>query len=209
MPAEARRGAVFIDRDGTLIEEVGYVNHLDRLRFIPGAAEAVRRINDQGLLALMVTNQSGIANEILDIPLLDRIHERLAAHLSAKGARLDGIYYCPHHPSASDPRFRMECACRKPRPGMLLKGAEDHGVDLGRSYFVGDSVHDMAAAREAGVTAVLVLTGYGRGELEFRVRPRGLEPAYVAEDIGDAVGWILRRERERRDGPPPGSTPPR
>lgn len=199
MPA-IRRGAVFIDRDGTLIEEVGYINHLDRIRYIPGSGQAVRQINDMGLLAIMVTNQSGVANGILDIPLLERVHARVAQHLAESGGRLDGIYYCPHHPEAFLPQFRVDCQCRKPRPGMLHQAARDHGIDLERSYLIGDSVHDMAAAGEAGVTPILVLTGYGRGELEFRVRPRGLEPARVAGDIAEAVAWILRRERDRSQG---------
>ena len=199
MPA-ARSRAVFIDRDGTLIDEVGYINHLDRIRYLPGAAEAVRRVNDSGLLALLVTNQSGIANQIFDIPLLNRIHEAIAGHLSEKGACLDGIYFCPHHPGAADPKYRTDCDCRKPRAGMIMQGARDHDIDLARSYFIGDSVHDMAAAHEAGVIPILVLTGYGRGELEFRVKPRGLDPAHVAEDLSEAVDWILQTEAERAAG---------
>ncbi len=186
--------AVFVDRDGTLIDEVGYLNHLDRLRWLPGTAEAVRRLNDRGLLVLMVTNQSGLANRIFDVALLEKAHALLADHLRQKGARLDGVYYCPHHPEAANPDLRMECECRKPRAGLILRAAREHGVDLSLSYMVGDSSHDMAAAREAGVTSILVLTGYGRGELEFRVRPKGLEPAHVAEDLAGAVDWILRRE---------------
>jgi D-glycero-D-manno-heptose 1,7-bisphosphate phosphatase len=188
------RAAVFVDRDGTLIDEVGYLNHLDRMRFLPGAARAVRRLNDRGLLVLVVTNQSGLANRIFDLDLLEQVHARLAEHLGREGARLDGVYYCPHHPAAADPALRMVCDCRKPRAGLLLRAAREHGVDLSRSYMVGDTSHDLAAAREAGVTGVLVLTGYGRGELRYRIRPAGLEPAHVAEDLPGAVEWILARE---------------
>jgi D-glycero-D-manno-heptose 1,7-bisphosphate phosphatase len=150
----------------------------------------------------MVTNQSGIASQIFDIPLLERIHRKVEEHLAGHGARLDAIYFCPHLPDAVDHRFRTDCECRKPRPGMLLRAAEEHGITLERSWFIGDSVHDMAAAREAGVKAILVLTGYGRGELEFRIRPRGLEPAHIAEDISAAVDWILDQEEAapRGDG---------
>lgn len=209
MPAGGRP-AVFIDRDGTLIDEVGYVNHTDRIRWLPGAAEAVRRLNERGFLALMVTNQSGVANRILDIPLLDEIHRLVAGHLREKGAHLDGVYFCPHHPDAADPEFRVDCDCRKPRAGMLLRAEKEHGIDLSRSYMVGDSSHDMGAAREAGVTPILVLTGYGRGELHYRVRPRGLDPAFVAEDLAAAVEWILSQNGSGPVPPAgPGQTEPR
>lgn len=187
------RKAIFIDRDGTLIEEVGYLNHLSRMRLLPGSARAVRRINESGYLALVVTNQSGIARKIFDVELLESVHAALAAHLAESGARLDGIYHCPHHPDALDPRFRRDCDCRKPKPGMFLSAAREHGLDLSRSWMIGDSSTDMAAARNAGVRFVLVLTGYGRGEVDFRVAASARAPDHVAEDLGAAVDWILNR----------------
>lgn len=193
---ENGRRAIFLDRDGTLIEEVGFLNHLDRLRLLPRAADAVRRINESGYLALVVTNQSGIARKIFDLPLLERAHDLLHRRLAREGARLDGIYFCPHHPDALDPEFRAVCNCRKPGPGMILRAVEEHSIDPSRSWLIGDSSTDLQAARSAGVRAILVLTGYGRGEREFRVRERGLAPEHVAEDLFDAVEWILAREAE-------------
>jgi D-glycero-D-manno-heptose 1,7-bisphosphate phosphatase len=189
-----RRTAVFLDRDGTLIEEVGYLNHIDRIRWLPRSAPAVRRLNERGLPAILVTNQSGVARRIFDMALLRRVHETIEGRLAAEGARLDGIYVCPHHPDGIDPEYRRACDCRKPRPGLFVKAAADHGVDLSRSYLVGDSATDMEAARNAGVTGVLVMTGYGRGDLVYRIPERGLSPAHAAEDLLDAVEWILARE---------------
>jgi D-glycero-D-manno-heptose 1,7-bisphosphate phosphatase len=193
MPPSGRR-AIFLDRDGTLIEEVGYLNHLDRLRMLPRAGEAVRRINESGFLAFLVTNQSGVARRFFGLDLVQEAHGRIAAHLAESGAKLDGYYLCPHHPDALDPEFKKACSCRKPRPGMILRAAEEHGLDISRSYMVGDSATDMETARNAGMRSVLVLTGYGRGDRESRVPERGLKPAYVAEDLHDAVEWILKSE---------------
>ena len=194
------RGAVFIDRDGTLIEEVGYLNHISRLRHLPRSAEAVRKINHSGMLAFLVTNQSGVARRIFDRDLVETVHEEIRRHLGSEGAHLDGVYYCPHHPDAADPRYREVCECRKPKPGMILRAVEEHGADLSRSYLVGDTVTDLEAARHAGITSVLVLTGYGRGELEYRIAHRKIHPAHVAEDLSAAVDWILARDGAARAG---------
>jgi D-glycero-D-manno-heptose 1,7-bisphosphate phosphatase len=142
-----------------------------------------------------VTNQSGIARGLFDEPLLQLVHQKLAALLSQEAARLDGIYACVHHPDVGEPPWRADCDCRKPRPGLLLRAAAEHGVDLSRSYMVGDTALDIEAARRVGATGVLVLTGYGKGELIFRMKQRGLAPAHVAPDLLDAVEWILERER--------------
>jgi len=190
------RGAIFLDRDGTLIDEVGYVNDLARVKYLPGAAGAVRRINESGYLTFLVTNQSGIARRIFDIALLDEIHAKIASHLAESGAKLDGIYYCPHLPDAPDPRFRIDCDCRKPHPGMLLNAAREHELDLARSWMIGDSSVDLEAARGASVRSVMVLTGYGRGEMKYRVPFKKLKPEYVAADLPEAVEWILAREEE-------------
>ena len=189
------RRAVFMDRDGTVSDEVGYVNHIDRYRLLPRSAEAIRRLNEAGLMTFVVTNQSGIARGLFDEALLQLVHQRLVALLAKDAARLDGIYACVHHPDVGEPPWRADCDCRKPRPGLLLQAAAEHGVDLSRSYMVGDTVLDIEAARRAGATGVLVLTGYGKGDLIFRMKQRGLTPAHVAGDLLEAVEWILERER--------------
>ena len=187
--------AVFIDRDGTLSEEVGYVNHPKRLRLLSGSAEAVRLLNEAGLRAVMITNQSGVARGYFSEEVLDAVNAELVAQLKAQGAFLDGLYVCPHHPTEGKPPYRARCDCRKPKPGLLLRAAEELGLDLAASYMVGDKISDVAVGKRAGVTSILVLTGYGLGEWEYR-RPRARwTPDHVAENLLDAIQWILVRTR--------------
>jgi len=190
--------AVFLDRDGTVADEVGYVNHASRIRLLPRSAEAVRRIKDAGFLAVVVTNQAGVARDYFEERVVHQANQRLLELLSQEGATLDGIYYCPHHPREGAPPYRQDCQCRKPRPGMLQRAAEDLGIELGRSYMVGDGLVDVGAARAAGVVPILVLTGYGRGHVEHRRSRWTVEPEHIAEDLLDAVEWILGRERGKK-----------
>lgn len=187
--------AVFIDRDGTLNEEVGYLNHPQRLCLIPGSAEAVRKLNASGLRAVVATNQSGVAKGYLSESLLQDLHEELIRQLKAEGAFIDGIYVCTHHPTEGGPPFRRECDCRKPKPGLLLRAAADLHLDLSRSFVVGDKISDVEVAHRVGARGVLVLTGYGLGERDFRRRLWPATPDHIAENLLDAVGWILEQCR--------------
>ncbi len=188
------RRAILMDRDGTVCDEVGYVNHVDRLRLLPRSAEAIRAANEAGFQTVVLTNQAGVARGYFHEALIDQVHERLRELLAAEGARLDGIYYCPHHPRVGAEAYRKDCECRKPKPGMLFRARDEMGVDLARSYMIGDSVRDIEAGRRGGATPVLVLTGYGRGEWEHQRERWTVEPAHVAPDLLDAVRWILARE---------------
>ena len=183
--------AVFIDRDGTLSEEVGYVNHPRRLRLLPRSAEAIRRLNRAGLKAVMVTNQSGVARGYFSEEVLQAVNEALVSQLKAEGAYLDGLYVCVHHPTEGKSPYRAVCDCRKPEPGLLKRAEADLGLDLSRSWVVGDKIIDIIAGRRAGARSILVLTGYGLGEWEYRRSAWPSEPAHVAEDLLDAVDWIL------------------
>lgn len=187
----ASRPAVFIDRDGTLTDEVGYVNHPARLRLLPRSAEAVRRLNAAGVAAVVATNQAGLARGYFSKDVLEAVNERLVDLLAREGARLDGLYVCPHHPMEGEPPFRADCECRKPRPGLLLRAAADLDLDLAASVVVGDRPSDLAVARPVGARGVLVLTGYGLGEWEYRRAHFTVEPHHVAGDLLDAVEWVL------------------
>ncbi len=185
------RRAVFLDRDGTLIEEAGYINRIERLEFYPWSRDAVRLLNRAGFRAIVVTNQAGVARGYADEPFVRRAHAYLDEQIRLGGGEVDGYYYCPHHPEASVKEYRRTCECRKPAPGMFLQAAREHDIDLSRSFAVGDRWHDIEAAQRAGVTAVLVLTGYGASEV---TKPKpGATPAHVADNLIDATTWILRQ----------------
>jgi D-glycero-D-manno-heptose 1,7-bisphosphate phosphatase len=190
------RRAVFIDRDGTISEEVGYVNHVSRYRVFPFAAAAVRALNEAGWLAVLVTNQAGVARGYFREELIGQVHGLLAAELERGGARLDAVYYCPHHPSVGEPPYRFDCDCRKPRPGLILRAAEDLGLDLLRCWMVGDRYGDTELARNAGVRSAFVLTGYGRGELEHQSHEWKHRPDLVAENLLEAVRHIIKNSDE-------------
>ena len=185
------RRAIIMDRDGTVCDEVGYVNHVERIRLLPRSAAAIRRANEAGYQTVVVTNQAGVARGYFDEGLVDEVHERVRHLLAEQGARLDGIYYCPHHPEAGSGPYRRECDCRKPGTGMLLRARDEMGIDLEASYMVGDSHKDIEAGHGVGAKTVLVLTGYGRGELEHQPHRFRKEPDHVAADLLEAVEWIL------------------
>ena len=192
--AVARR-AVFIDRDGTLTEEVGYVNHPDRLRLLPRSAAAVRRLNEAGIAAVVATNQAGLARGYFTEEVMNAVNQRLVEELKRAGAHLDGLYVCPHHPTEGMPPFRVDCDCRKPKPGLLLRAASDLDLDLGGSSVVGDKASDLALASPVGARGVLVLTGYGLGEWEYRRAHFAVAPDHVATDLLDAVEWVIAGRR--------------
>lgn len=183
------RPAVFLDRDGTLNEERDYLHRIEDFAFIPGAAEAVRRLKAAGFLVIVATNQSGVARGYFPLDAVARLHDHLQAELRRVGAEIDAFYICPHHPLEGAGGYRVDCDCRKGAPGMLLQAARDHDVDLGRSYMVGDKLADIEAGRAAGCTAMLVRTGYGRRE-EPGVVARSPEIP-VFDDLPGAVDHIL------------------
>jgi len=183
--------AIVMDRDGTLCEDAGYLTRVNALQLVNQGARAVRRAREAGFLAVVATNQSGVARGLFPRERVERAHERLRALLAREGAVLDGIYYCPHHPQAGpDPR---ECNCRKPHPGMLLQAAHELELDLGASYMIGDRFRDLEAGRRAGATPILVLTGQGREEVEYHSDDR-VAATHVAPDLAGAVQWILQRD---------------
>jgi len=181
--------AVFLDRDGTLIEESGYLDRLDRLVFFPYTVDAVRALNRAGFAVVVVTNQAGIARGIVRESFVSEAHAAISERLAGGGARIDAYYYCPHYRTGVVAQYVTACDCRKPRPGMLRRAAQDRGLDLSRSFAVGDRWHDIEAGQASGARGVLVRTGWGRAE---EAAPKaGVVPAAVVDTLADAVAWIL------------------
>ena len=188
---------VFLDRDGTINQDIGYLNHPDQLELIPRAADAIRLLNDAGFLVVVITNQAGVAKGLIPEEQLPAIQEAFFSLLQKEGAEIDGYYFCPHYPEGSVEKYTCSCECRKPAPGLLLKASEDMDIDFKRSYVVGDKVSDVQLAHNVGATGVLVLTGYGRDELNRY--PEDYAPShYTCNDLYDAVQWILKQNNERK-----------
>jgi len=184
----SRKGAIFLDRDGTIHEEVGYLSRLEQLKLFPETAEAIRLIHEQGRKAVVITNQSGVARGFFNEAFLHEVHREINNRLEKEGTRIDAFYFCPHHPHFGNPPYKKDCDCRKPGSGLFFRAAADLDIDLGKSYMIGDMIKDMEAARHAGAGGILVRTGYGRNILQAgRV-------LHIADNILDAVQWIRERE---------------
>ena len=196
------KGAVFVDRDGTISEEVGYISDLDQFRLMSKSAEAIKLINESGLKIIVITNQAGVARGYFPEEMVRHVHNKMEKLLSEHGAYLDGIYYCPHHPEGVIEAYRKTCECRKPASGLLKRASKDHGIDLAASYVVGDKVTDIEFAHRVGAKAILVLTGYGKDELKKINDTTGENPEFVARDLFDAVKWIMNDLSIKHDGNP-------
>lgn len=189
--------AVFLDRDGTINEEMGYVNHLERFVLLPHVGQAIRLLNQNGLKAVVVTNQSGVARGYFPESLVHRIHHKMQDLLTMEGAHLDGIYYCPHHPEVGSPPYRQKCRCRKPATGLVEEAVKDLDIDCSKSYAIGDRGLDIEFAHQIGAKGILVLTGYGKGEWEYLRDQWSVKPDHIASDLYEAVQWIIQQEGER------------
>jgi D-glycero-D-manno-heptose 1,7-bisphosphate phosphatase len=179
--------AVFLDRDGTLIVERGYVTAPELVEILPGVPDALRRLREGGWKLLVVSNQACVAKGLITEEELAGINERMAMMLGAEGVLLDGIYCCPHHPEGSVAEHAIECGCRKPKAGLIEQAAREHGIDLARSVMVGDTQRDLDAGRAAGTRTIQVRTGKGAG---LAADPT---PDHLAEDLRRAADWILAR----------------
>ena len=180
-----------MDRDGTISEEVGYVNHPSRYRVFPYSAKAVRLLNEKGWLAILVTNQAGVARGYFAEDLICAVHDVLKLELNKHDARLDAIYYCAHHPTVGEPPYRSECDCRKPKTGLIDCATKDFEIDLPASWMIGDRYSDIELARNAGLNSAFVLSGYGRGEWEYQRGTWKHEPDLVSENLLEAVKIIV------------------
>jgi D-glycero-D-manno-heptose 1,7-bisphosphate phosphatase len=172
-----------MDRDGTVSEEIGYMYNSDLYKPYGYTGEAIRKINDSGMKAILITNQSGVGRGYFPESSVHTVHEILRSELARSNAHLDAIYYCPHEPSVG-------CDCRKPRPGMILKAAREMDIDISNSFMIGDKYVDVEVGLAAGAKAVLLRTGYGLEELE-KHRDSGVQPNFVADNLLHAVDAIL------------------
>lgn len=180
-------GAVFLDRDGTINREVDYLTDIKQLRLLPGAAKAIGELNKLGMPVIIVTNQAAIANGRLDEAGIERIHNGLKKRLAIYGAKIDAIYYCPHHPDAKRAKYKADCQCRKPNIGMLTQAAKDFKIDLQRSFLIGDRTVDILAGNRAKTKTILVKTGYGgQDKLHYTY------PDAVAANLYEAVDLVHR-----------------
>ncbi len=190
--------AVFLDRDGTVNVEVGYLSDLSQLRLIPGAGAAIKHLNENGLKVVLVTNQSGVARGFFSETFVHETHALLKQMLLQEGAYIDGIYYCPHHPKAGNSHYTKECDCRKPGTGMIDRAAKDLSIDVKRSFVVGDKWSDVELGQRAGASSILVKSGFAPDD-SGNVRPNHLnEPDFIAHTINEAVEWILLQTSQEK-----------
>ncbi len=186
-----KRKAVFLDRDGTIVVHVPYLSSPDQLKLLPHAAEGIRFFKEHGYLIIVITNQSGVARGFFDEERLGHIHKKLTDMLEAEDAMIDDLYYCPHHTEGIIEHYRLDCDCRKPKPGMFLAAARKYSIDLTQSLMIGDAESDMLAGKSAGCTCVLIGDNGG----DSTPINTGMSMDYVAKDLLDAAMFFTRRVR--------------
>jgi D-glycero-D-manno-heptose 1,7-bisphosphate phosphatase len=180
--------AVFLDRDGTFIEDTGYVGEIERVKFLPGVVEAIKLLNTNRFTVIVVTNQAGVARGYFSEEDVEKVNNHIQKSLAGEGAVIDSFYYCPHHVDGVIEEYRGDCYNRKPNPGMLEEAARDFHIDLKRSFIIGDNVTDVEAGHRAGCRGIL---------LAVEGRPAGdTVPDYTAGSIHDAVKWLLDESPE-------------
>jgi D-glycero-D-manno-heptose 1,7-bisphosphate phosphatase len=185
--------AVFLDRDGTICEEVGYLSAVEGMRLIPRSGKAIRMLNERGFKIVVVTNQAGVARGFFPESVLPELHAEMERLLQEEGAHIDGLFFCPHHPTEGTRPYRVSCDCRKPGTGLLVKAAVQFGVELTSSYMVGDHLSDVECGQRVGAQSILLLTGHGREQLD-KLDSLPAAPSWIAGDLFEAVEWILNRE---------------
>ena len=187
--------AVFIDRDGTINEQRGYINHISRFILLPGVGQAIYLLNKNDYHVVVTSNQSGVARGYFPVELVHETHELMKRELAKDNAYLDGVYFCPHHPNGIVSGYNKQCTCRKPDTGLIEKAKSDLEIDMVKSFVIGDRWLDIEFACNAGLPGILVLTGYGRGDLEYVVPRKKTKPFFVTEDLLEAVTWLLAQDR--------------
>jgi len=192
--ARAMRAAVFLDRDGVLIEDVHLLTDPPSICMFECTPPAIQALKDKGFRVIVVSNQTVVARGLATEEDVRRVHDRIQELLrEANGSQIDAFYFCPHHPNATLPDYRIDCNCRKPRPGMLMQAAHEHDIDLGHSYMVGDRITDIIAGMQAGCETILVQTGAHLQEPIETTEPLDLSirPDFVCQDLAQATDYIL------------------
>ncbi len=186
-----KKRAVFIDRDGTINEQMGYINHISRFIILPRVADAIRLLNQNDHLVIVISNQSGVARGYFPLELVHEVHDYMIQELSKAGAFIDGVFFCPHYPHGEVEEFAIDCDCRKPGTGMVDLACRRFKIDMSHSYVIGDRYTDMELAKRCNVKGIMVKTGYGRGDIKYVLPRKGIRPAYIAKDLLEAVKWII------------------
>ncbi len=182
---------IFLDRDGTINREDGYITRVDQLHLYEGTVPALKMLNGMGYRIVIVSNQAGVAKALLTEQALQEINSALLSLLKAEGILVDRLYYCPHHPDAIVPEYKKACECRKPKTGMIVRAEQELHVMARGAYMIGDKLTDIELAENFGGRGILLLTGYGKQELK-KLDPNKHHPAYIGKDILDAVEWIKK-----------------
>ena len=182
------RKAVFLDRDGTIIKQVELMHSVEELHLLPGAARAISALNKLGFLVVVVTNQPVVARGIIGPKEIDNIHAVLIERLNGKGAKIDAVYFCPHHPEATMPEYRLRCRCRKPEPGMILKGLKKLNINPKKSFMIGDALIDVVSGQKAGLKTILVKSGPGHARLDEKYK--NTKPDFTVKNLAQAVKII-------------------
>lgn len=182
--------AVFLDRDGTINEEMGYINHISRFKIFDYFFPALKLLKNSGYKVIIITNQSGIARGYFKESLVKEIHLSLLINAKNEGTEIDGIYYCPHHKDGTVAEYSFECNCRKPKPGLLLQAKKEHDIDLSHSFMIGDRYKDMEFAFKNGLKTIMVMTGYGLGEFTYQKDSWRQYPDFICDNILKAAETI-------------------
>lgn len=196
------RGGIFLDRDGTINREVDFLSTPDELQLITGSAAAIRLANEMGFKVVVVTNQSGIARGLITEPQLHTIHQALIDLLALEGARVDAIYYCPHHAELGTGSYKRDCDCRKPKTGMAKQAIAEFDIDPKKSFVIGDRMIDVQLGKNINASTILVKTGYGNEELAL-CRSHQVTADFVANDLLDAMNYVQRRNANQQIPSPP------
>jgi len=192
-----KKPAVFMDRDGTINEQMGYINHVSRFILLSGTAEAIKLLNRSEYLAIVISNQSGVARGYFPVELVEEVHARMRALLEKEDSFVDGIFFCPHYKTGVVPEYTIACDCRKPETGLIKKACKAFDIDMANSYVIGDRSTDIELAVRSNLKGILVTTGYGLGDIDYVFPRMSFKPAHIAKDLLHAVRWVIEREEGR------------